>query len=533
MTGQDTVDVTDTQPGLRIGLAFDGAPEPWVLRLVERICTEDGMQLVALIAPGDTSQAPPSAWMFKALMAIEKRIIARPLAANAPLSDAALKALKHVSDTNTDILKPLNMDVVLDFSGRANVAALGTVSNHGVWSLDICIRPDQSAGYQATAKDVPASTFALLQTTLDHSHPRIIATGALNSKVFATRNTLLMKEKAPIMILRELRRLRDTGHVEHLADYQPPAFKTPGLIGLSKYFLRIIGGVFDWAWEKVAADILRTRPGMFFLKTGTGNILNFDPDTAATVDPQGNHYWADPYLYERDGETYCFFEDYDYQTHQGYLCVGRFDGDKLVEVKDAIKTDYHLSYPFLFEEGGELFMLPETHQTQRLEIWRCTDFPYQWELHATALEGVIAADTSLNLIDGQWWLFSNISSDITGEQNSELHVFQIDGPSLNTIIPHKLNPVVLDSRTARNAGRIHCLDGRIFRPSQDNAFGLYGYGLNIMEIEELSLDQYREKRIRHIQPDLKSGIIGCHHFDAVGDRFIIDVRRKSGGRPVK
>ncbi|MNT87992.1 hypothetical protein D3C72_2284780 [compost metagenome] len=84
--------------------------------------------------------------------------------------------------------------------------------------------------------------------------------------------------------------------------------------------------------------------------------------------------------------------------------------------------------------------------------------------------------------------------------------------------------MVLGSVFARNAGRIFTREGRVFRPSQHNAHGIYGYGLNIMEIEQLDLENYRERCIRTIKPDFKPGLLGCHHFDAAGDRYVVDAR---------
>ena len=67
-------------------------------------------------------------------------------------------------------------------------------------------------------------------------------------------------------------------------------------------------------------------------------------------------------------------------------------------------------------------------------------------------------------------------------------------------------------------------DGHLYRPSQRNTNGIYGYGLNIMEIDELSSEAYRERCVRVITPDFKTGLHGCHHFDEAGGRYILDAR---------
>jgi hypothetical protein len=89
--------------------------------------------------------------------------------------------------------------------------------------------------------------------------------------------------------------------------------------------------------------------------------------------------------------------------------------------------------------------------------------------------------------------------------------------------------VVTDTRTARNGGRVYRQDGRLFRTSQNNSHGVYGYGLNIMEILQLDLDQYEERPVFQLQPGFRRGLVGCHHMDVSGDRFVIDACRRWGG----
>ena len=175
-------------------------------------------------------------------------------------------------------------------------------------------------------------------------------------------------------------------------------------------------------------------------------------------------------------------------------------------------------------------MMPETCGANRIETWRCERFPDQWVREATVLDNVIAADSSLAQIGDEWWLFTNISTDPFGEMNSELHLYKADGPAMKELTPHPLNPVVFDSRTARNGGRIIEKDGAYYRVSQDNSHGRYGYGVNVMKIDHISLDDYRETLVRKIEPDFEPGAIGCHHMDARGKMVVMDVRTRIGGR---
>jgi hypothetical protein len=115
-------------------------------------------------------------------------------------------------------------------------------------------------------------------------------------------------------------------------------------------------------------------------------------------------------------------------------------------------------------------------------------------------------------------------------QYNELHIFSVDGPLLNTVEPHPMNPVVIDSRSGRNGGRPFVRDEKLFRPAQNNIYGIYGYGLNIMEIVRLDKTHYEERVATEVSPSYLDGIVATHHLDARDDKFLIDFQYRVGGR---
>ena len=66
---------------------------------------------------------------------------------------------------------------------------------------------------------------------------------------------------------------------------------------------------------------------------------------------------------------------------------------------------------------------------------------------------------------------------------------------LNKITSHKLNPLIIDSRAARNAGSVFETEGVFYRPSQSNIQGIYGKNLNINEIQKININDYQKKKI--------------------------------------
>ena len=82
--------------------------------------------------------------------------------------------------------------------------------------------------------------------------------------------------------------------------------------------------------------------------------------------------------------------------------------NNLIEIKDVLCKDYHLSYPFIFEEEGNYYMIPETSENQRLEIYICKSFPSEWELFSTAFEGEMILDCTYYIDkSNKKWFFLN------------------------------------------------------------------------------------------------------------------------------
>ena len=506
---------------IRIAAIVDGpsVPSASARRALDAICSDARFLLTKVIVyPAAKSD---DAALFRIVNTVDERVFARPRECETPAFDAVCEKITVIE---TDTIGAGDVDVVLDFSSAGALDALRNDSRYGLWRLTAF---DAHAAMPevlpSTVAGVDLYRFADLKTP-----PRLIANAQYNVKPTAARTVAFVREKSVQLLMRELKRLALSGAPADLGLYEPRRRVARSNADAVAYGARLAGGLL-WRGIERLEDIAGLRPGMFYLKYGQGNALDFDPIKAVDILPKGNCYWADPFLFEDNRERFIFFEEYAYGTRKGHIAVGKFVDGKFREIGPALVTDYHLSYPFVFRHDGDIFMLPETNQTKRLEIWRAKKFPDQWELHQTSLEGVATADSALFQHNGEWWLFTNISKDSYGDHCTELHLFRTDGPMLQSLEPHPLNPVVIDATTARGGGRIIEQDGRLLRLSQDNSHGTYGFGLNVMEITRLDFQIFSERLVRKITPNFESGLIGCHHVDFVGGVYVMDVRKKRGG----
>lgn len=497
-----------------IVLAADCAPGPGERRLIDALGGAARFDLACVAeAPGP---APDGSRAVRNVLAAERRAFPGPDTAPDPV--IAKVPLATASETHHD--------VIVDFSHSDKVLTLAQNARHGIWRLSAF---DAGAG-EGEARDFAPVTHVTLRRHAPGQTPRVIGSAAYDTKFLATRNAALIREKSVQLVLQALARLAQDLPAEAATAPPPPAPRRLSARDLPRYAMatatRLSARALDAAGERIGR-----RPGRFHLRLCRGSPLTFDPAAGTDLHPPRDAFWADPFLFERDGTLYLFYEEYDYPRGLGHICAARLEGDRMIPLGVALKRPYHLSYPFVFRWQDEILMIPETHAAKRIEVWRATRFPTEWELANVAFEGTDAADTVVTCRDGAWWMFTSICQDSFGDHASDLHLFRIDSPMLNRITPHPLNPVVIDTTCARGGGRIFERDGRLFRSSQDKSHGVYGFGLNLMEITRLDDSGYSERRIRHIRPDFEPGIVGCHHMDCAGDRVVIDLRHRMASAP--
>jgi hypothetical protein len=192
----------------------------------------------------------------------------------------------------------------------------------------------------------------------------------------------------------------------------------------------------------------------------------------------------------------------------------------VVSNQTVLERSYHLSYPFIFRDRGEWYMLPETAENRTIETYRCTRFPDQWEFHKVLMSDVHAVDTTLLEHAGRWWMFTNIAEYGNSGWDS-LYLFFADHPFSDRWMPHPRNPVISDVYNARSAGGLFRRDGKLFRPSQDCS-RRYGYALNINRVTTLNTIDYAEVLEERIEPPTDSDILATHTISSISNWTVID-----------
>ena len=236
--------------------------------------------------------------------------------------------------------------------------------------------------------------------------------------------------------------------------------------------------------------------------------------------PPTGYQWADPFVIQRGGRHFVFLEEIPPGSRRAHISVAPIQaGATHIEASRVLAQDTHLSYPFVFEHRGEIFMVPETKQRQRVELYRARHFPEEWEPVEVLLDKIRAADATLLEYDDCWWMFVAVGGEHT-RCDCDLMIFYADRLS-GPWKPHPQNPVKSDSRSARPAGRLRFADGKLYRPAQDCSLS-YGGALVMNEVLRLTRSEYRERICRCIEPSWFPGISRMHTINSAGGLTLTD-----------
>jgi hypothetical protein len=289
---------------------------------------------------------------------------------------------------------------------------------------------------------------------------------------------------------------------------------------------RLTAEVASNRWQAVAGRA-QWQMGYYFAGENTDTAQR--PERLHRLVPPRDRDWADPFVFQRNGRRVIFFEEMPYRTSKGHISAIEIqpNGEPGV-ARMVLDRPYHLSYPFVFEWNGELYMLPETAQNRTIELYRCQDFPARWTLHKVLLEDISAFDATLWCQQGRWWLFVNVA-EAGASPSEELHLYWSDSP-LGPWAAHPANPVVSDARHARGAGPLFVRDGVLYRPSQDCS-SAYGNAVSVNRVEVLDMHSYREVPVSRIHAGWYPDMLGLHTFSSSGTMRVIDykVRRSRWG----
>jgi hypothetical protein len=252
--------------------------------------------------------------------------------------------------------------------------------------------------------------------------------------------------------------------------------------------------------------------------------LNFQKFKALI--PPKDRIWADPFVVSSNGKHYVFIEELMRKTNRGHLSCLVLDQTGDIESSQIIiEKPYHLSYPQVFLYQDTWYMIPESGENHTVDLFECTEFPFQWKFKQSILTNVQAYDTTIHFQDGKVWLFCTIKKREGASTDDDLYLFYCNDFLAGDWKPHQKNPVLSDPSNARPAGRIFVHENNLYRPSQIGV-PRYGYGLALNKITELNETNYREEIVTKALPDWRKNLISVHTLNFSESMTVIDGQLK-------
>jgi hypothetical protein len=228
-------------------------------------------------------------------------------------------------------------------------------------------------------------------------------------------------------------------------------------------------------------------------------------------------YYADPFPFRRDGQYFVFVEEFPFETQRGCISVAVIDRTgSVIRPRIIIEEPYHLSFPFVFEHDGQIWMIPETADAKRIDLYRAELFPYRWKREGSLLEGVAAYDATVLRHHEQFWLLASLGrwKSTSWDNLSIFHARSLTGPWT----PHSRNPVLLDAMRCRAAGAPFRRKGDILRPVQDCS-RIYGGAITFNRVDALNEAGFRQTVIGRIE----CGTPGCHTYNRRAGLEVLDI----------
>ena len=258
--------------------------------------------------------------------------------------------------------------------------------------------------------------------------------------------------------------------------------------------------------------------------------LNLDEWTLLPDD--GKRFYADPFAAAHEGRRYVFVEEFPYATARGLISVAEVarDGRLLCPPRPVLETPFHLSYPQIFADGDDIYMLPEAAASGRLTLYRAEAFPERWVPVADLLAERVHDATLVKMADG-YWIFASADSD-GGTSWDALNLYR--APSLlGPWAPHPKNPVLVDAGGARPAGAMFRHAGALWRPVQDCRTG-YGTGLGFARIGRLDGSGFTQTLVHSVTAPDRRGCSGVHTWNRAAGLEVVDVFGPPGlGEPTR
>lgn len=229
---------------------------------------------------------------------------------------------------------------------------------------------------------------------------------------------------------------------------------------------------------------------------------------------------ADPFIFEYDGDVYIFGEVYEYEYPRGAIGYSKLINGKFSKWKIVIKEKFHLSFPYIIEENGNIYIYPESSANHEFYRYKCILFPDIWIKENVFIDNIMLCDTVFFDKNNRRYGFTY---DITNNKN-QLRMFEIKNNKLKFL---EDSIITDDISIARPGGKVIVQNSEFIRVSQD-CKKFYGKAINFVKFDYEN-GKYKENLIRKIEiSEIKilsnQKFKGIHTYNSSKNYEVIDLK---------
>lgn len=228
--------------------------------------------------------------------------------------------------------------------------------------------------------------------------------------------------------------------------------------------------------------------------------------------------FADPHILDvSDNEIVVLCEELVF-GHKGIiskLVVSRKDFS-LIDRKELLKLDTHLSYPAIIRKDDKVYIYPENSEAAEIKLYELDTITDRLKKVSVVVLGEVTDFTIFP--NQQKGTFFALATKLHPDSEENAYLFEsqcIFGPYKQVY----KSPVVTSRSCSRPAGDFFEVNGEIYRPAQ-NCVGHYGKAIKIMKVN--SFDPFEEAEQFELKPSSFRFHRGIHTLNFKENLTVID-----------
>lgn len=258
---------------------------------------------------------------------------------------------------------------------------------------------------------------------------------------------------------------------------------------------------------------------LFAVKNGkTQSILQIKNDRNSLFN-EPTIIVADPFLFVYNDTLFLFYEQKKLR-HNGMIMMTHTDDlEHWSAPVEVLRETFHLSYPWVFEKDGRIYMMPETCGDRSVRLYEAdnlelTKFRFVKRLIIQGEKDDIDisfSDSSIVERNGIYYLF-------TTERRKSINQLRLfySKELMGQYHEHPKSPICVSNKYGRNAGSFIEYGSELFRLAQDCEKS-YGDNVHVLKVKELLPNDYSEDLVKEDIFDRSERFYkyGGHQFNMV------------------